>query len=284
MLRLPRRLIQFSFSKIRVRTSSGEHAIPLSRPFSIHTVDRQALGQWQLDKAQEAGAIVRTRAEVTGMGKDSVAVNGRERIKFSSLVGADGSSSLVRRHLGIPTKDMGMAIQYIVPGDAHSELQIFFDAKLFGTWYAWIFPHKGFASIGCGSDPRIIPAGTLRRNFGEWLEREGIDCSNGRYEGFPINFDYRGHAFGNVFLAGDAAGLASGLTGEGMHQALVSGEEVAMSIMDRGHRPEMLNRLLGYMKEENDVLRQLSALYVKKGPVPQIEEKLLALFSEQGAG
>lgn len=282
-LRLPERLIEFSFRKIRVHTSSGEHVVKLSRPFSVHTVDRKALGQWQLEMAEKAGAAVRTGAEVTTIGKGSVTVNGKERMKFGNLVGADGSSSIVRRHLGIGTRDLGMGIQYTVPGEGYRELQIFFDARLFGMWYAWIFPHKGYASVGCGSDPRIIPAGRLRKNFAMWLRREGIDCSEGQYQGHPINFDYRGYAFGSVFLAGDAAGLASGLTGEGIYQALVSGEEIAKTILDGGYRPERLQKLLAYMKEENAILRGLSSILEKSGPVPGIEEKLLSLISEQGS-
>ena len=38
--------------------------------------------------------------------------------------------------------------------------------------------------------------------------------------------------FGNMFLAGDAAGFASGLTGEGIYPAIVSGEHIARYIAE----------------------------------------------------
>lgn len=45
---------------------------------------------------------------------------------------------------------------------------------------------------------------------------------------------------GSVYLVGDAAGTASALSGEGIYGALVSGEEVARSILEPGYpRPKL---------------------------------------------
>ena len=61
--------------------------------------------------------------------------------------------------------------------------------------------------------------------------------TNEPVEGATIETDYRGLAFDRgVYLVGDAAGLASGLTGEGIYSALVSGEEVAQLILQPGYR------------------------------------------------
>lgn len=43
------------------------------------------------------------------------------------------------------------------------------------------------------------------------------------------------HFGGNVHLVGDAAGVASGLTAEGIYAALITGEEVARQIGDRAY-------------------------------------------------
>ena len=74
-------------------------------------------------------------------------------------------------------------------------------------------------------------------------------CANRRFRTPPpkaarINFDYRGWRFGKVFLAGDAAGLASGLTGEGIYAAVLSGGIIARTILNPGHTDQRLATLL----------------------------------------
>jgi len=275
-LKMPGSLMDRSFRKLTVHTSQGKNVIRLDSSFSLFTIDRKRLGQWQLKKLGK-NVTVRTGAMVTGIGKDFVTVNGSEKICYKSLVAADGSSSLVRRHLKLPSKGLGIAIQYVIPGK-RKDLEIFFNAKLFGAWYAWIFPHRGYVSVGCGCDPKALLPERLRRNFHSWLRQKGIDYSAGRFESHPINFDFRGFRFGNVFLAGDAAGFASGLTGEGIYQALISGEEIAKMILNPKYRPVRLEKLIAEKREEDKIVKRLNATLRKRGPVPEIEQELLGLF------
>ena len=274
-LQLPKSTLEKSFSHILIHTSVSK---PIKDDYPVSTVSREELGQWML-RGLGKNVTVRMNAKVTSIGKDFVIVNG-EKIRFRYLVGADGSSSLVRRHLKIPSRDVGIAFQYIVRGE-WKDLEIFFDAKSFGSWYAWIFPYKGCASIGCGCDPKIFPPSKLRKSFHKWMDSRGIDYSKGRFESHPINFDFRGWKFGNTFLAGDAAGFASGITGEGIYQALISGEEVAKTILNPKHKPARLEKLIAVKKEEKTLVNKLNAILKKHGPVPEIEERLMQFFSEQ---
>jgi flavin-dependent dehydrogenase len=73
-----------------------------------------------------------------------------------------------------------------------------------------------------------------------------------------INFDYRGWRFGNKMLIGDAAGLASGLTGEGMYSALVSGETAARVILDPEYDCHALQRLIK-KQQKHQQLVEISA-------------------------
>lgn len=49
-----------------------------------------------------------------------------------------------------------------------------------------------------------------------------------------INSDFRGYRFGNIFLVGESSGLISGLTGEGIYNAMVMGRAVARQIITGG--------------------------------------------------
>jgi geranylgeranyl reductase len=263
------------FCEIDIRTPyldvTGKDASPM-----ISTVDRRRFAEWQLERLSAAPNVeIRTGCKVTEIRKDGVTVNGIQRLGCRYLVGADGSFSPVRHHLGLKSERIAVAIQYILPTDRYDRLEFFLDSRLFKAWYAWIFPHKDYASIGCMGDARHLPAKDLQRNFKVWLERQGIDVSAGRYEGYAINYDYRGYRFGSIFLCGDAAGLASGLTGEGIYQAVVSGEEVARTILDPDYTAPKISALL----ETKRLHDQALAAALRLGPLRNLFFALLALLA-----
>ena len=117
-----------------------------------------------------------------------------------------------------------------------------------------------------------ISPSNIRKNFDKWLKSENINVSKGKLEVFPINYDYKGYKFGNVYLAGDAAGLASAYSGEGIYQALVSGEEVAKSIIDKNYVSDKMGDII----KENRLHRRVVAFLDKSGPFRKIEYELLA--------
>ncbi len=221
---------QYLFSKFQRAKITSKTPI-------IATVDRQKLGQYMANIVQNSGAEIRTscllktldtdRSEVTLLCKETGSV---EKIKYKYLVGADGASSLVRRHLGIPVDLTGVGINYQIPGE-FSKMQWHFDGNLFGNGYAWVFPHAATASIGAYASTKVIKPALLKQNFLQWAEKAGFCLDKSTPTAEIINFDYRGWRFkGNVFLAGEAAGLVSGLTGEGIYPAIISGSAIAQYI------------------------------------------------------
>jgi geranylgeranyl reductase family protein len=228
-LNLPKKTLERKFSSAFFCTPHQETRIKFKQPMAA--VEREKLGQWQLKKLEKTKVEIETSAHVDEIGKGWLSVNSTEKIGFCYLVGADGSASIVRRFLKLPSEDIFLGLQYLVPNFSSRRLETHFDSKLFRSGYAWVFPHKKYASIGCGCNPKHLSPKDLHKNFHTWLKREKIDFSSGKYQAFPINADYRGHQFGNIFLAGDAAGMVSELTGEGILPALISGEAVAELIL-----------------------------------------------------
>ena len=84
----------------------------------------------------------------------------------------------------------------------------------------------------------------LKKNLHRWLVEQKIRTDGCRFEADKINIDYRGWRFGNCYLVGDAAGLASPLTGEGINPAWVSAEAVAATITESDYQPEQLTRII----------------------------------------
>jgi geranylgeranyl reductase len=234
LLKLPIELTERSYQSAIFNSPRVKTKLEFGKIFG-YTVSRKKLGEWQLKKIKNTSVEVKTGAEVIKITGQEVSLKNGECFQYKYLIGADGSNSIVRKFLKLPAKKVGVAFHYIVP-QTFPEVEITFNSKLFNSWYSWIFPYQNSTSIGSGCFPRIIPTERARANFDLWLKLKKIDVRGAKFEAFPINCDYRGVKFGNIFLVGDAAGLVSGFTGEGIYQALISGEEIAQKIINPNYR------------------------------------------------
>jgi len=276
ILPLPDHLIQQKILKFalhsRRRTAETQTAFPF-----VFTVDRRELGAYQRSLLNDTDVVVRTRSQVTEIGDHKLKLKTGEEYRFRYLVGADGYASVVRRHLGLKISHRLMGMQYTFSVDQkHPELEMFLDARKFHTWYAWIFPHGSKIAVGCCWDPARVNSQKVKFNFQEWLKEKGMDPGQSRLDSRPIACDYQGYHFGDVFLVGEAAGLASGFTGEGIYQALVSGQEVAKIIMDPEYKPEVMSEVLKY----NRTLDRMMAVFRRAGPLRgAFQEFLLFLMT-----
>lgn len=248
---VPKNIVDAEFNYMLLHTAKGSYDVDLgSHP--VFTVDREKLGQWMAKETEKAGALIKTARCVSAVDGNHIIVNG-EKIGFDHLVGADGSNSIVRRSLDIPVNKTVIGIQYISK-TLRKDLEVFVDDFRYILKYSWIFPHRGFTSIGIGG---MTGNGALmRRSLDELCDRLSIERT--RFEAARINIDYKGFVFKNRFLAGDAAGFASGLTGEGIYQAILSGEEVARGILNKNYAYPGIKHLLKMKNNQEKLLRIFS--------------------------
>ncbi|MCX5864266.1 MAG: NAD(P)/FAD-dependent oxidoreductase [Deltaproteobacteria bacterium] len=241
-LGFPEALWERSFTRQQIN-SNWQHTVIQDEKPIIRTVDRGRLGRWMAERAVTAGVTIATNSLVLKINEDKVVTRGDEEFGYDFLVGADGSSSLVRRQMGIPTEKMGVGINYQIAGD-FPEMQWHLNTDLFGNGYAWIFPHQDTASIGVYARRSTSKPGMLLNSLHRWAADHGHELKSRQPQAALINFDFRGWRFNNRFLIGDAAGLASGLTGEGIYSAIVSGEETARTILDSGYESKKMAQLI----------------------------------------
>jgi len=253
---IPDHIIEHKVSATAVHSPKRSSSANASQPF-VFTLSREVLGEWQRKQLENTSVKVLTGAKVTAIDGDKVIVNGKSIYGYRTLVGADGVSSIVRRHLKIPIEKRLIGIQYLILSKRKPKLEIFMDSKLFKAWYAWVFPHENHIAVGCCADPKLMPPGDLKKNFKTWLDKKGFDISNAQYQSWPINYDYRGYKFDSVFLTGEAAGLASGFTGEGIYQALASGDTVARTILNSNYKSTVMDDVLSYNKIQNRIMKIL---------------------------
>jgi len=237
------------------------------------TIDRKKLSEVQLKTVNNVHNIKKIFGwRVTEILPRTITINNginSRTIFFNYLVGADGSMSKVRQKLQIKTKNELLLeiIQLDLPIKEetikYKTISYFYDNILFGDWYAYIFPHFNHRiyKVGCGGSVAWIKENciNLKRNFEIWLKDMKIETGGIIPKRGLINADYQGFDFsdshlGKVYLCGDAAGLANYYSGEGIHQALVSGTEIGKIILNENHVPERLNQIISQKQREIDSL------------------------------
>jgi len=249
--RIPGQIEEKRFLSQQIHTRLQYATITEKEPI-IATVNRKKLGQHMARIARHAGAKIRTSCQIQHISNHSLIcldrqTHAKSTITFDYLVGADGSRSLVRRFLGLPTERLGIGINYQIPRYLH-DMEWHLNREYFGNGYGWIFPHSDTASIGAYVDHQCMPAQKLKQGLLAWAASKGFELSRHKAQAEYINYDYRGWHFDNIFLVGDAAGFASGLTGEGIYPAIISGEYTGRYIAELPNNSKNFERMIKAQK------------------------------------
>jgi geranylgeranyl reductase family protein len=220
---------------------------------------------------RRSGARVRTGERVKEIRRErgEWVVNGR--FAAPVLVGAGGHFCPVSRHLngagGEAPLVVAREVEYPLEGEGAARCpvdperpELYFCADFEG--YGWCFRKGRYLNVGLGRrDSRDLRRHT--REFVEGLVREG------RLKP-PPEEGWRGHAYrlragrpprlvaDGLLLAGDAAGLAYGASGEGILPAIVSGQLAAETILAAGEDTSAA-RLTGYLLKLDERLGRRAA-------------------------
>lgn len=269
-------LIPNSVVERRFNTYAGHSRLFTSRIKTkeprLFTINRERLAHFMAGRAEKCGAEIlwgykvskikntkdniKNKIKVKNNIKNNYVVANNKRFYFSSLIGADGSNSVVRRYLGLPFEGV-RTLQYTLKERAQ-DMEVFFRAYRGGFGYLWVFPHKAHAKVGIGTNSGFVDLKKELDSFCRKRFNAEFNIRGAKLEGFPINFCYKGHEFGNIFLAGDAAGFASELTGEGIYSAIISGEDIAKRIIEQDYGCSRIKEILEIKKRHRRLLKAFS--------------------------
>jgi geranylgeranyl reductase family protein len=157
----------------------------------------------------------------------------------SYLIGADGVTGVVAsfiRPYEVPRGGVALEGELSLKEDARLDDYVAradFDFNVLPRGYGWVFPKADHLSVGVFTLHERLPQ--VKRHFDSYLERKGLAASTAR-------LSVRGHMIPiaprraplhstRILLAGDAAGLADPLTGEGISYALRSGHMAAEAVL-----------------------------------------------------
>ncbi len=221
----------FSVNRMLMEAANGTRCVvPFPEP--VHIASRRALGQFLLQRAEEAGARL-SRQRVTGIdpaGKGWRLTSGEGEAEADFLVGADGVNSRVRSRLSarLTGKDSTMAVGYWIEGGMEEELVIGFQEGISG--YLWIFPRKGHLSVGIGARVGETSGRELFAHLDRFLHRYDpalLQRSRKAYGALIPTLTRQGLKANRICgenwaLIGDASGLVDPVTGEGIYYAFQS--------------------------------------------------------------
>ncbi len=206
------------------RTSTGEPLVAMVRRDEFDDALRAA--------AVAAGASIRQRTTVRALeqqpGQCTVRLAGGEELVAGHVVGADGSSGITARHVGVcyDQVDLGLEVELPIGADRRPQWQ----GRLLVDWgplpgsYGWVFPKGDLLTVGVIATRGL--GEPTRRYLASFLDSLGLAGIAAEHDSGHLtrcrSLDsplYRGR----VLVAGDAAGLLEPWTREGISFALRSG-------------------------------------------------------------
>jgi len=234
---IPQEFYERELCSLRIIKGDRQFDLTSDSPVVV-TFDRRGYCRWQIDRILDKGGEVRFNSRVKDIRPESsmIILEDGDVIRYRTLIGADGSISLVRRALAISSKFIH-CFQFRYEKD-FERMEWGSDVPDLGEGDYYVFPHKQHTRIGWGSmgNGRFETRRDLIRGFMEFWKERGIELKPNTLESWPIQVEYKGFRFGNIYLVGDATGLPSHVTGEGIYHALVSGESIARYIIE-GRNP-----------------------------------------------
>lgn len=231
--------IQPVIRKICYNLEAGRHAethktLKSSKPIAFMT-ERAEFDFFCLNKTLTAGAhfrVVKTIQAITEQEAFVELVTEQETFRSKFLIGADGANSQIRKRFA-PFAEFkkGFAIEATAPVEENRHYEMAFDFGVVTSGYGWLFPKGDHLNIGLFTfdDTVKLKAETLRNYC---MEKTGHKTLR-EMAAFSIGFGGWGYGPGlkRIFLVGDAAGLADPLLGEGLHNAVKSGQAAAHAIL-----------------------------------------------------
>ncbi len=234
-----RTLVRRECRSVKIISGSGKPLVIRTEDPLCYMVKRQELDLFSLNRVIEMGADFRVIRKIenicqTGSGVKICTDSGRFSAGY--LIGADGANSVVRKYV---SRDFVFQKKFAIEADVRLDKSglytMEFDFARVRHGYFWVFPRDDHVNIGiyCFDDRCRIRTAAL---YEYALKKFGTDRLES-VRGYPICTG--GHRFssgsGRILLAGDAAGLAEPVLGEGIYFALKSAISAARAVIESEH-------------------------------------------------
>ncbi|MEO3776981.1 geranylgeranyl reductase family protein [Micromonospora sp. B11E3] len=230
------RVDRVTFTRDGRREFTRRHAAPL-----LAMVRREEFDDRLRAAAVAARAELRERVAVRALEQHPEGVRLRladgETVHARTVIGADGSSGVTARHVGVRYRqvDLGLELELPVPEREQRRWR----GRLLLDWgripgsYAWVFPKGDRLTVGViaarGEGERTRE---YLRRFVDRLGLSGVSAEHDSGHLTRCRADDAPLRHGRVLVAGDAAGLLEPWSREGISYALRSGALAGAAVVD----------------------------------------------------
>ncbi len=205
-----------------------------------YMVDRMRLDQMLCERARSAGVEVREGSQVKEIRREDGVLRvktGSEEFEGRMVIGADGVYGITRSLVASRSKYRKyVAVEQRIDDSAFIQRlqnKVLIDVGRVAKGYGWIFPHSDYLSAGIA---RIkSPGNPLKSSLTQFLRQVDMKGGASLTHAHPIHsFIGRDQRLvhDNIVLVGEAGGLTDPFLGEGIFQAIRSGQIAARCISD----------------------------------------------------
>ena len=230
-------VVEDRITRVRCRLKYGPTLERRSEQVLCLMTQRRRLDAYLVEQAAETGVTFRDGVRVEIESDRRLRVDGTE-VEVDTLVGADGANGISAKALGLGGDIVnGVALEgnlpyERLPDDDWRGMLVLELATLPGG-YGWIFPKGDHVNVGVGGWGSEGPR--LRDHLRVLCEAYGFrldELANLRGHRLPMRRSRTRLARGRALLVGDAAGVLDPVSGDGIYEALVSGDLAARHILE----------------------------------------------------
>jgi geranylgeranyl reductase family protein len=226
-------------SEMKLSLGNAGRTFTNHRPIAAMTV-RQEFDQFFLDRCVDRGVEFKAEHRVVRLARDSngwIVSTNRGSFRGRFLIGADGASSIVRRLLmrANPLR-FGLALETCVAAEGGGAME--FDFGAVDRGYGWVFPKGDHLNVGLYSLNSTIPRAAQK--LAKFVAAKTGGEISLAIHGHKIPHHGRGlrQTWRDACLIGDAAGLIDPFLGEGIYNAIRSGQLAAGAILKAAESTE----------------------------------------------
>ena len=185
-------------------------------------------------------------------------------VEYNYLVFADGALSMSRKKLGLNKEKLAFGIEAYIPREKLStdSIDIYFEYIEGG--YIWVFPHDD--TVCAGAVNQYIKGVDYKEILSYFLLDMGVNPDEVKYAGAFLPYGEvvnQNKLPENVILAGDAAGFADPISGEGLYMALQSGIFAAEAMQSKAPKSVYLNKIKPLKRAVTDGKKAQKLFYSK---------------------